>query len=140
MQGRPAIILASLCAAGLMLMAVAVSAEDDPSIRGTLRPQIWDTIDNYLLTQTPDGTMPLYDPIENRVLRLEITTTNEGIVRKGDFYVGCVDFVDQHGRKIDVDFLVLQTEKPMQVRQAIVHKIDGVERQINLLVSGGTSM
>ena len=140
MQGRPAIILASLCAAGLMLMAVAVSAGDDPSIRGTLRPQIWETIDDYLVTLMPDATMRLYDPIENRVLRLEFMTAHEGIVRKGDFYVGSAGFVDQDGRKIDVDLLVLQTEKPMQVKQAIVHKIDGVERQINLLVSGGPSL
>ncbi len=140
MQGRPAIILASLCAAGLMLMAVAVSAADDPSIRGTLRPQIWETIDDYLVTQMPDGTMRLYDPIENRVLRLEITALPERVVRNGDFYVGSANCVDQDGRKIDVDFLVLQTEKPMQVMQAIVHKIDGVERRINLLEIGGTSM
>ncbi len=140
MQGRPAIILASLCAAGLMLMAVAVSAADDPSIRGTLRPQIWEIIDDYLVTQMPDGTMRLYDPIENRVLRLEITALPERVVRKGDFYVGSADCVDQDGRKIDVNFLVLQTEKPMQVTQAIVHKIDGVERRINLLESVGSSM
>ena len=136
MQGRPAIISASLCVVGLMLMAVAVSTADDPSIRVRLRSQVWVTTDDYLLSQMPDGgTMRLYDPIENRVLQLEIVTPHDGIDRKGDFYVRCVDFIDQHGRKIDVDFLVLQNGQPMQVTQAIVHKIDGVGRRINLIMS-----
>lgn len=141
MQGRPTIILASLCAAGLMLMAVAVSAGDDPSIGLRLRSQIWDITDDYLLTEMGDrGAIGLYDPIENRVLLMEIWNVHEQIVRKGDFFVRCVDLVDQHGRKIDVDLLVLQSGEPMQVTQAVVHKVDGIERQINLLVSAGTSI
>jgi hypothetical protein len=132
MQGRIAIGLATLFTALLMLMVVAGRAADDPTIRGTLRPQIWATIDDYLLAQMPDGTMRLYDPIEDRVLRLEISTWHEGIVREGDFYVGCQDFVDQDGRKLDVDLLVLQSGENLQVTQAIVHKIDGAERSSSL--------
>ena len=136
MQGRPAITLASLCTVVLMLMALAVSATDDSSIRGMLRPQIWEIIDDYLLTQMPYGTMRLYDPFENKVLELETRDFSEKIVRKGDFYVSCSHFVDQDGRKIDLDFLVLHTEKPMRVTQTVIHKVDGLERLISLSVSG----
>jgi hypothetical protein len=120
-----------------MLVGVAVSVADDPSIGLRLRSQIWETTDDYMVTQM--GVIHLYDPVENRVLLLENRKPHEGITRKGNFFVRCVDFVDQYGRKIDVDLLVPQTGKPMQVTQAIVHKINGMERQINLLVSG-TSM
>ena len=133
MRSRTAIVLATLCAVGLLMMAVAVSAaDDDPSIRGMLRPQIWATMDDYLLAQMPDGTMRLYDPIEDRVLRLEISGWHEGIVRKGDFFVSHADFIDQDGRKLDVDLLVLQSGEDLQVTQAIVHKIDGAKRKYHL--------
>jgi len=140
MHGRPAVILASLCAAVLMLMALAVSATDDASIRGILRPQIWAIMDDYLLTQMPYGTMRLYDPVEDKVLELETRAFSERVVRKGDFYVSCADFVDQDGRKIDLDFLVLHTEEPMRVTQTVIHKIDGLERMITLVVSGSPTV
>ena len=163
MRSRTAIVLATLCAAGLLMMAVAVSAADDSWIRGTLRPQIWytmddysvsravavsavddswirgtlrpqiwSTMDDYIVSQAVDGTMRLYDPIEDKVLRLDFVKIHEGIVRKGDFFVSCADFVDQYGRKLDVDLLVLQSGENLQVTQAIVHKIDGAERKYHL--------
>jgi hypothetical protein len=140
MQKRPAIIVASLCAAVLMLMALAVSATDDSSIQGMLRPQIWAIMDEYLLEQMPYGTMRLYDPIENKVLELEIRGFSEKIVREGDFYVTCTHFVDQDRRKIDLDFLILHGDKTMRVTQTVIHKIDGLERGITLTVSGSPTV
>jgi hypothetical protein len=166
MRSRIAIVLAILGAAGLLMMAVAVSAVDDSSIRGTLRPQIWYTMDDYsvsqavavsavngspirgtlrpqiwytmddyIVSQTVDGTMRLYDPIEDKALRLDFVKIHEGIVRKGDFFVSCADFVDQYGRKLDVDILVLQSRENLQVTQAIVHEIDGAKRKYHLASS-----
>jgi len=132
MQGRIAIGLATLFTALLMLMVVAGRAADDPTIRGTLRPQIWSTMDDYIVSQTGDGIMRLYDPIEDRVLLMEFRGINDGIVREGDFFVSCADFVDQDGRKLDVDLLVLQSGENLKVTQAIVHKIQGAERSSNL--------
>ncbi len=65
-------------------------------------------------------------------LRLEFDSLHEGIVRKGDFYVSCADFVDQSGRKIDVDFLVLPDGDQLKATQGIVHSIDGDKRKYHL--------
>jgi hypothetical protein len=132
MHGRIAIGLATLFTALLMPMVVAGRAVDDPSIRGALRAQIWFTMDDYIVSQSGDGIMRLYDPIEDRVLLMEFRRIHEGIVREGDFFVSCADFVDQDGRKLDVDLLVLQSGENLQVTQAIVHKIDEIKRQNNL--------
>jgi hypothetical protein len=118
-----------------MLMAMPVNSRDkEDSILGAvdLRPQIYATIDKYLLSQMPYGTMRLYDSSEDRVLRMEIRALDEDIIRKGEFYVNCLTFVDQDGRKLDVDLLVPQNEEPLQVTQAVIHKIDGSERRYNL--------
>lgn len=51
---------------------------------------------------------------------------------KNGFYVSCADFVDQHGRKIDIDFLVRPAGDRLKTTQAIVHSIDGDKRQYHL--------
>ena len=107
-------------------------AGDDPSIQGELRTQIQAAMSDFVESQTIDGVVRLYDPVEGRLLRLRFDELHSGIVRKGDFYVSCADFVDQEARKIDVDFLVLPDGGDLRATQAIVHSMDGKKRAYHL--------
>ena len=121
---------AALAAALLLLWGGPAAAGDDPSIKGQLRTQIQKAMNDFVGAQTVDGVVRIYDPVEGRLLRLEFDELHSGILRKGDFYVSCADFVDQAGRKIDVDFLVLpDSAGKLRATQGIVHSVDGSKRK-----------
>lgn len=103
-------------------------AGDDPSIQGKLRQDIQASMSQFIEHQTVDGVFPHYDPVDGKLLQLSQANLHAGIVKKGDFYVSCADFVDQDGRKIDVDFLVASSGSDTRTLQALVHKIDGNKR------------
>ena len=119
----------------LTLLAVATApalAGDDPSIKGDLRQSIQAAMNRFVEEQTVEGVVRLYDPVAGTLLLLRLEELHSGIVRKGDFYVSCADFVDDHDRKIDVDFLVLPASNELRATQAIVHSIDGKKREYHL--------
>ncbi len=122
-------------ATGLLLslaMSSLATAEDDPSIKGQLRQNIQTSMKSFIRSETIDGTFYLYDPVEGKLLRLKFGKLHEGIVGKGDFYVSCADFVDQNGRKVDVDMLVRDSAGKLITTQAIVHAVNGSKRQYQL--------
>ncbi len=121
-----------LASALCLSLASSTLAADDPSIKGDLRTRIQSAMSDYAEAQTIDGVVRLYDPVEGKLLRLKFDALHSGIVKKGDFYVSCADFVDQMGRKIDVDFLVLPDGKNLRATQAIVHSVDGNKRAYHL--------
>ena len=128
--GLAAAFLASLV---LLLTTAAAWAGDDPSIKGDLRTNIQAAMDDFVKDQSVGGVVRIYDPVEGRLLQLQSYELHSGIVRKGDFYVSCADFVDQDGRKIDVDFLVLPDESgKLRATQGIVHSVDGDKRNYHL--------
>ena len=110
----------------------AAWAADDASIQGDLRANIHGAMNRFVADQTVDGVVRLYDPVDGKLLSLESYELHSGIVKKGDFYVSCADFVDQDGRKIDVDFLVLPKNGTLQTTQAIVHSVEGKKRKYHL--------
>ena len=112
--------------------AEPAAAGDDPSIKGSLRSGIQSAMNEFVDAQTVDGVLRLYDPVEGRLLQLRFDNLHSGIVRKGDFYVSCADFVDQGGRSIDVDFLVLPDGDTLRATQGIVHAVDGTKRKYHL--------
>ncbi len=115
-----------------LLAGSSARAGDDPSIKGDLRTQIQEAMGDFIGTQTVDGFVHLYDPVEDRLLRLTFEELHSGIVKKADFYVSCADFVDQEGRKIDVDFLVLPDGDELRATQGVVHSVDGKKRKYHL--------
>jgi hypothetical protein len=124
--------LAALGALFLTLAAPPAAAGDDPAIKGELRTNIQSAMNGFVEEQTVDGVLRLYDPVDGRLLELKSYELHSGIVRKGDFYVSCADFVDAGGQKIDVDFLVIQDGDSLMVTQGIVHSVDGVKREYHL--------
>jgi hypothetical protein len=120
---------------GLMavgLGAVPTAAADDPSIRGEQRDQIQAAMTRFVAEQSVEGVVRIYDPVDGKLLRLRLDEVHEGIVRKGDFFVSCADFRDQDGRRIDVDFLVIERGDGLVATQGVVHSVDGNKRKYHL--------
>lgn len=109
-----------------------LQAGDDPSIQGNLRDNIKESMNHYIAGQTINERMYLFDALQGKLLKMELVELHEGIVKKGDFYVSCADFVDQHGNAIDVDFLVRAKREQLITTQAIVHSVDGNKRKYHL--------
>jgi len=113
-------------------MASTAFAADDPSIKGDLRGNIQQAMQQFIQQQTISHAMYLYDAVDGALLKLTLDKLHEGIVKKGDFYVSCADFKDQKGRKIDVDFLVRSDNDTFVATQGLVHSVDGKKRKYHL--------
>jgi hypothetical protein len=109
-----------------------VTAADDPSIKGALREDIKASMMSFI-----DGTMIsdnyyIYDAVGGQLLELKFAKLHEGIVKKGNFYVSCADFIDENGSKVDLDFLVIKDGDNFKTIQAVVHSLDGKKRKYHL--------
>ena len=130
---RAALALAAgMAGMGMGLVAGSATAADDPSIQGNRRRDIQTAMNEFVDHQTVGGVMRIYDPVEGKLLELKFEELHKGIVKKGDFYVSCADFVDQDGRAIDVDFLVLRDGHALRATQGVVHSVAGVKRKYHL--------
>ena len=116
----------------LSLIASVAFAGDDPSIKGSLRENIKTSMDSFIKVYTVNGTYYIYDAVQGRLLRLNFKKLHDGIVKKGDFYVSCADFVDEHGKMVDLDFLVIPNGEELVTTQGVVHAIDGKKRKYHL--------
>ena len=124
-----------LSLAAIFCMSVAatiVFAADDPSIKGDLRKNIKTSMMSYIESNTINDTYYVYDAIGGKLLELKLDKLHDGIVKKGDFYVSCADFVDQNGSKVDIDFLVMEDSQNLKTLQAVVHSVDGKKRKYHL--------
>jgi hypothetical protein len=124
---RPFLILAAL-----LLIASPAAAGDDPSIQGETRNGVQAAMTRFIAAQEVDGALLHYDPAAGKLLRLKLDELHEGIVRKGDFYVSCADFVSHDGTAYDIDFLVVPAGDSFRVNQAIVHSVAGEKRKYHL--------
>lgn len=116
----------------LIIFPLTGMAGNDPSIKGNLRSNIQSAMNQFIDNQAVNGKIKHYDAIADQVLELKIVKLHSGIVKKGDFYVSCADFVDQKGRKIDMDFMVIKKGSSLVASQALVHSIDGKKRKYHL--------
>lgn len=116
----------------LLSFSAFSQAADDPSIKGNLRDNIKASMNAYINGQTIDGHMYLFDSVQGKLLKMELVELHDGIVKKGDFFVSCADFIDQHGTTIDVDFMVRPNRGQLITTQAIVHSVDGNKRKYHL--------
>lgn len=117
---------------GTFLISMTSFAADDPTIRGNLRSNITQAMNQYVEDYTINGKIDLYDAVDGKLLSLTFDNLHSGIVKKEGFFVSCADFRDQDDRLIDIDFLVKQSGNTLKVTQAIVHSIDGKERVYHL--------
>lgn len=115
-----------------LFAATTAWAGDDPSIKGDLRSNIQASMNDFITGQSVDDTMLVYDAVDGKLLELSLDNLHSGIVKKGDFYVSCADFIDQDGREIDIDFMVREKNDTLITTQALVHSIDGEKRTYHL--------
>ncbi len=129
-------ILTKTISIGLLLVAFSFSggaySADDPSIKGDLRANVQQSMEKFIEVQTIDEHLYVYDAIEGKLLQLKLSALHSGIVKKGDFYVSCADFIDQHGNKVDIDFMVRKSNNSLITTQALVHSINGKKRKYHL--------
>ena len=116
----------------LLFSQPAALAADDSSIKGDLRQAIMESMAAFIKNQMVNDTFIIYDAPQGQLLKLKFAELHEGIVKKGDFYVSCADFYDSSGRKIDLDFLVIEDGDQLKTIQAVVHSIDGKKRKYHL--------
>ncbi len=114
------------------VMAAAGLAGDDPSIKGKTRTNLQKAMNQHIEHNTVKDKYVIYDAVAGELKKLDFAALHKGIVKKGDFYVSCADFVDAGGKKYDIDFLVVQKEDSFHVLQALVHSIDGKKRAYHL--------
>ena len=124
--------LVALVGFALTMFGNSVLAGNDPSIKGDLRSNIHYSMNQYISQQSVDGKLYVYDPVDGKLLKLQLEALHDGIVKKGDFYVSCADFKDQNGRKIDIDFLVRKKDNMLITSQALVHSVAGNKRKYHL--------
>jgi hypothetical protein len=117
----------------LFIAATTVAfAADDPSIKDPMRTNIKASMMSFIESTMINNTYYLYDAVGGKILELKFAKLHEGVVKKGDFYVSCADFVDKKGTKVDLDFLVIKDGDNLQTIQAVVHSLDGKKRKYHL--------
>ena len=87
---------------------------------------------SFIESKMINDTYYIYDAVGGKLLELKFAKLHEGVVKKGDFYVSCADFVDKNGTKVDLDFLVIKDGDNLQTIQAVVHSLDGKKRKYHL--------
>ena len=112
--------------------ATVAFAADDPSIKDPLRTNIKASMMSFIESTMINDTYYIYDAVGGKLLALKFAKLHEGVVKKGDFYVSCADFVDKKGTKVDLDFLVIKEGDNLQTLQAVVHSLDGKKRKYHL--------
>jgi hypothetical protein len=115
-----------------IVATTAAIAADDPSIKGALRENIKASMMSFIESNMISDTYYIYDAFGGKLLELNFAKLHEGVVKKGDFYVSCADFVEKNGTKVDLDFLVIKNGDNLKTIQAVVHSLDGKKRKYHL--------
>ena len=123
--------LAAIFSLSIVVTTVAIAA-DDPSIKGPLRENIKASMKSFIESNMINDTYYIYDAFGGKLLALKFAKLHEGIVKKGDFYVSCADFIGKDGTKVDLDFLVKKDGDNLKTLQAVVHSLDGKKRKYHL--------
>ena len=89
-----------------LLFGQVIYAEDDPSIQGETREESQKAMSKHISENSYQNKYIIYDAVTGKLLNLDFKELHSGIVKKGDFYVSCADFMDTNGNQYDLDFLV----------------------------------
>ena len=124
----------SLVTAVILVLGIVTTgiAGNDPSIKGQMRAGIQAAMSEHIKHNSVDGRYAIYDATKGEFKWLTLDKLHEGIVKKGDFYVSCADFVDQQGKEYDIDFLVIQEGRSYRVLESVVHAESGKKRKYHL--------
>lgn len=123
----------------LLTMPATGAANDSSTIDDELAKQIRASARTYIDEHIVGRVYWFYDAVSHDMLKLVYKRLHPDVLKKGDFYVVCADFVS-HGdvldkqkmSTLDIDFLVVKGEHGFHTTQAIVHKIDGLIHSYDL--------
>jgi hypothetical protein len=115
-----------------VILSSAAFAGNDLTIKGALRDNIKASMMMFIEKKMVDDTFIIYDAVEGRLMKLKYDKLHDGIIKKGEYYVSCADFFDENGKKVDLDFLVIQDGDNLHTLQAVVHSVDGKKRKYHL--------
>ena len=116
----------------LLLAPFAATGGDDPSIPGEVRAGVRSAMYEFVAGQTIDGRVLHFDAVDDELRRLRFSKLHEGIVKKGEFYIACADFVNEKDAVVDLDLLVRREDDSFRMIQAIVHAVSGKKRKYHL--------
>jgi hypothetical protein len=116
----------------VVFISTIVLAADDPAIQGEPRQNSQSAMKTHIDQNSINDKYIIYDAVAGQIKRLSFKELHSGLVKKGDFYVSCADFVDDKGNLYDIDLLVAEEEGDYSVYQAIVHKINGEKRDYSI--------
>ena len=125
------LFIAVLAAMSIMVSNISYAA-NDTSIQGPLRVNIQKSLETYKKVNTIDGKLYVFDAVQNKLLTLTSGMPRPGIVKDGGFYLTCADYIDQNGNKVDLDFMVKETDGKFITTQTIVHAISDKYRPYHL--------
>ena len=108
----------------LALPGIALSG-DDTSIPKSEKTKIQATMKNHIESFSSKGEFPIFDQQAKAVINVKFKGLHSGVVKKGDYFVSCADFVDQSGIEYDIDLLVSLSGKKYKVIESLVHKKNG---------------
>lgn len=109
-----------------------VIAGNDPSIKGQQRLDIKTAMGVHISSNSLSGKFVIFDDQKGVIKKLTLKELHEGVVKKGDYYVSCADFVDASGKLYDLDFLVANKAGKYQVIQSLVHAVGGKKRKYHV--------
>jgi hypothetical protein len=107
-------------------------AGNDSSIKGQQRLEIKTAMGVHISGNSLAGKYVIFDAGNGAIKKLTLKELHQGVVKKGDYYVSCADFVDAKGKLYDLDFLVANKAGKYQVIQSLVHAIDGKKRKYHV--------
>ena len=120
---RPVFLLLFMLVFISLIASNSANAGDDRSIKGQLRKDIQNSMEQYVKNQTLDGNLYVFDAVQNKLLTLTSGKLRHNIVKDGDFYLTCADYTDQDGNKVDLDFMVRKSGDKFITTQTIVHAV-----------------
>lgn len=77
------------------------------SIDNTTRVALQSELRSYIATKTSDGTYTFFDEEDGSIQEFQIKAIHPVIFAKGDRFLMCADFIDQEGKKVLIDYVML---------------------------------
>lgn len=111
--------------AGAVSLSTLAPAADDPKIPKTEKDLVQQAMTQHISRLTDSRGFPVFDHTVGKLVRVKLDSLHAGVVKTGDVYASCADFVAADGTKFDIDFLVQQDKTSFEVVSALVHARNG---------------
>ena len=109
-----------------VISLLPATAADDPNIPAKTKEKVLTALTAHIqsVQAKHQGSFPVLDFTQGKVIDLTLEKVHAGVVKKGDdgFFVSCADFRGKDRVLYDLDFLV---DENFEVVLSFLHKKDG---------------